>query len=77
MNASESRNRWSGLRREDVADGLGKAAYAADASGSAGSCEGALRMFFGSSDSGGECRTSDYAQVSKNLEQTCRINAHP
>lgn len=60
VNASESRNRWSGFRNGCAAEGFGRAEYAGDAFGSVGLWDGAFRMFFGSSDNGGEFSTSVY-----------------
>ena len=58
VKTSESRKRWSGRRSGCAADGFGSAWYAGDAFGSVGLCAGALRMFFGICERGGECRTS-------------------
>ncbi len=55
---SESRKRWSGRRKCWVADGLGNAAYAIAVVVSVGLWEGALSIFLGSRDIGGEWRTS-------------------
>lgn len=63
VNTSESMKRWSGFRRGWVGVGLGSTAYAMDAFGSVGLCEGAFRMFFGSIESGGELSTSVYSMV--------------
>jgi hypothetical protein len=74
VKASESRNRWSGCRKDAAADGEGSAEYAAGGLGSVGLCAGARRMFFGTSDSGGLMRTSLYRLVRQPRESTLDDN---
>ena len=58
VNTSESRKRWSGRRRGCDTEGLGRIAYAIAVETSVGLCEGAFKIFLGSSDNGVECRIS-------------------